>query len=151
MDLDWGWREMSLEEAPEASSQVRRSHPVCSPAITASAGPGWMSDQCPLDQLSLARTCCQPATKPNGTAGEASWSVEKAEPTTQSYPHPSGGTCNFFKVCQETFSRSAALLGLRSESEKVLVAQSCPTLYDPMNCRLSDSSVHRILQATLLE
>ena len=29
---------------------------------------------------------------------------------------------------------------------KVLVIQSCPTLCDPMNCNLSGSSVHRILQ-----
>ena len=150
-DLDWGWREMSLEEAPEASSQVRRSHPVCSPAITASAGPGWVSDQCLLDQLPLARTCCQAVTKTNGTAGEASWNVEKVEPTTQSYPHPSGGTCNFFKVCQETFSGSAAVPGLRSESEKVLVAQSCPALYDSMDCSPPGSSVHGILQARILD
>ena len=29
---------------------------------------------------------------------------------------------------------------------KVLVAQSFPTLYGPMNCSLPDSSVHGILQ-----
>ena len=32
-----------------------------------------------------------------------------------------------------------------------LVAQSCPTLCDPMDCRLSGSSVHGILQARNLE
>ena len=35
-----------------------------------------------------------------------------------------------------------------SESE---VAQSCPTLCDPMDCNLSGSSVHGILQAGILE
>ena len=35
-----------------------------------------------------------------------------------------------------------------SESE---VAQSCPTLRDPMNCSLPDSSVHGIFQARVLE
>ena len=35
-----------------------------------------------------------------------------------------------------------------SESE---VAQSCPTLHDPMNCRLPGSSVHGIFQARVLE
>ena len=35
-----------------------------------------------------------------------------------------------------------------SESE---VAQSCPTLCDPMDCRLPGSSVHRTLQARILE
>ena len=33
----------------------------------------------------------------------------------------------------------------------VLVAQSCPTLCDPMDCSLPSSSVHRILQASILE
>ena len=34
---------------------------------------------------------------------------------------------------------------------RVLVAQSCPTLYDPMDCSSSGSSVHGILQARMLE
>ena len=33
----------------------------------------------------------------------------------------------------------------------VLVTQSCPTLCDPMDCSLSGSSVHGILQAKILE
>ena len=33
----------------------------------------------------------------------------------------------------------------------VLVAQSCSTLCDPMDCSLPGSSVHRILQAKMLE
>ena len=37
---------------------------------------------------------------------------------------------------------------VKSESE---VAQSCPTLSDPMDCSLPDSSVHGILQARVLE
>ena len=37
---------------------------------------------------------------------------------------------------------------LESESE---VAQSCPTLCDPMDCSLSASSVHGIFQALVLE
>ena len=32
----------------------------------------------------------------------------------------------------------------------MLVTQSCPTLCDPMDCRLPGSSVHGILQARLL-
>ena len=38
--------------------------------------------------------------------------------------------------------------GIESESE---VAQSCPTLCDPMDCSLTGSSVHRISQARVLE
>ena len=34
---------------------------------------------------------------------------------------------------------------------KVLVAQSCPTLCDPMDCNPPGSSVHGILQARILE
>ena len=33
----------------------------------------------------------------------------------------------------------------------VLVAQSCPTLYDPTDCSPPGSSVHGILQARILE
>ena len=37
---------------------------------------------------------------------------------------------------------------VKSESE---VAQSCPTLLDPMDCSLPGSSVHGIFQARVLE
>ena len=37
---------------------------------------------------------------------------------------------------------------VESESE---VAQSCPTLCDPMDCSLPDSSVHGIIQSRILE
>ena len=37
---------------------------------------------------------------------------------------------------------------VKSESE---VAQSCPTLSDPMDCRLPGSSIHGIFQARVLE
>ena len=34
---------------------------------------------------------------------------------------------------------------------KVLVTQSCPTLYNPMDCSWQGLSVHGILQARILE
>ena len=37
---------------------------------------------------------------------------------------------------------------VKSESE---VAQSCPTLHDPMDCGLPGSSIHGIFQARVLE
>ena len=37
---------------------------------------------------------------------------------------------------------------MKSESE---VAQSCPTLCDPMDCSLPGSSIHGILQARVLD
>jgi hypothetical protein len=36
-------------------------------------------------------------------------------------------------------------------ANKVLVAQLCLTLYNPMNCSLPGSSVHGIFQARILE
>ena len=42
----------------------------------------------------------------------------------------------------------AILTSCKSESE---VTQSCPTLCDPMDCSLLDSSVHGIFQARILE
>ena len=47
----------------------------------------------------------------------------------------SGVGCHFLLQCMK----------VKSESE---VVQSCPTLSDPMDCHLPDSSVHGIFQAT---
>ena len=49
-----------------------------------------------------------------------------------------GVGCHFFLQCMK----------VKSESE---VTQSCPTLSDPTDCSLPDSSVHGIFQATVLE
>ena len=49
-----------------------------------------------------------------------------------------GVGCHFFLQCRK----------VKSESE---VAQSCPTLRDPMDCSPPGSSVHGILQARVLE
>ena len=49
-----------------------------------------------------------------------------------------GGGCHSLLQCMK----------VKSESE---VAQSCPTLSDPMDCSLPGSSVHGILQARVLE
>ena len=49
-----------------------------------------------------------------------------------------GVGCHFLLQCMK----------VKSESE---VAQSCPTLSDPMDCSLQGSSVHGIFQARVLE
>ena len=49
-----------------------------------------------------------------------------------------GVGCQFLLQCMK----------VKSESE---VAQSCPTLSDPMDCSLPGSSVHGIFQARVLE
>ena len=40
---------------------------------------------------------------------------------------------------------------MKAVKMKVLVVQSCPTLCDPMDCSLPNSSVHGILQTRILE
>ena len=40
---------------------------------------------------------------------------------------------------------------LNEEKKESEVAQSCPTLYDPMDCNLQGSSIHGIFQARILE
>ena len=60
-------------------------------------------------------------------------------------PHPwdspgknTGVGCHFLLQCMQ----------VKSESE---VAQSCPTVHDPMDCSLPGSSIQGILQAQVLE
>ena len=48
-----------------------------------------------------------------------------------------------FRRCQTSVFKEE-----ESESE---VVQSCPTLFDPMDCSLPGSSVHGIFQARVLE
>ena len=58
------------------------------------------------------------------------------------------GDCSYeIKRCL-LLGRKAMTNLKESESE---VAQSCPTLCDPMDCNLPGSSVHGILQARILE
>ena len=67
----------------------------------------------------------------------------RRQPTRLPHPWDSPGKntgvgCHFLLQCMKA----------KSESE---VAQSCPTLRDPMDCSLPGSSVHGIFQARVLE
>ena len=67
----------------------------------------------------------------------------RQQPTRLPRPWDSPGKstgvgCHFLLQCMK----------VKSESE---VAQSCPTLSDPMDCSLPGSSVHGIFQARVLE
>ena len=67
----------------------------------------------------------------------------RRQPTRLPRPWDSPGKntgvgCHFLLQCRK----------VKSESE---VAQSCPTLSDPMDCSLPGSSVHGIFQARVLE
>ena len=71
------------------------------------------------------------------------WRPHRWQPTRLPHPWDSPGKntgvgCHFLLQCMKG----------KSESE---VAQSCPTLSDPMDCSLPGSSVHGIFQARLLE
>jgi len=68
---------------------------------------------------------------------------QRWQPTRLRHPWDSPGKntgvgCHFLLQCMK----------VKSESE---VAQSCPTLSDPIDCSLRGSSVHGILQARVLE
>ena len=72
-------------------------------------------------------------------------SVRPQRPQLTSLPGPwdspgknTGVGCHFLLQCRK----------VKSQSE---VAQSCPTLSDPMDCSLPGSSVHGIFQARVLE
>ena len=67
----------------------------------------------------------------------------RQQPTRLPHPWDSPGKntgvgCHFLPQCMK----------VKSESE---VAQSCPTLSDPMDCSLPGSSIHGICQARVLE
>ena len=65
----------------------------------------------------------------------------RQQPTRLPRPWDSPGTgvgCHFLLQCMK----------VKSQNE---VAQSCPTLSDPMDCSLTGSSVHGIFQARVLE
>ena len=68
---------------------------------------------------------------------------QRQQPTRLPHPWDSPGKntgvgCHFLLQCMK----------VKSESE---VAQSCPTLSDPMDCSLPGSSIHGIFQARVLE
>ena len=67
----------------------------------------------------------------------------RRQPTRLPRPWDSPGKntgvgCHFLRQCMK----------VKSESE---IAQSCPTLSDPMDCSLPGSSIHGIFQAKVLE
>ena len=80
-----------------------------------------------LSHFSRVQLCATPQTQP--TRLPRPW---------DSPGKNTGVGCHFLLQCMK----------LKSESE---VAQSCPTLQDPMDCSPSGSSIHGILQARVLE
>ena len=96
-----------------------------------------MTDNCPQERYCYC-CCCEvtsvvsDSVRPHGR-----------QPTRLPCPWDSPGNntgvgCHFLLQCRK----------VKSESQ---VAQSCPTLSDPMDCSLPGSSVHGIFQAGVLE
>ena len=93
-----------------------------------------------LETQNLRLVCCCCCI-----ASVVSDSVRPHRPQPTRLPHPwdspgknTGVGCHFLLPCMQ----------VKRESE---VAQSCPTLRDPMDCSLPGSSVHGIFQARALE
>ena len=80
-----------------------------------------------LSRFSRVRLCATPET-----------AAHQAPPSWDSPGKNTGVGCHFLLQCRK----------VKSESE---VAQSCPTLVDPMDCSPPDSSIHGIFQARVLE
>ena len=81
----------------------------------------------PLSHFSHVRLCATPET-----------AAHQAPRPWESPGKNSGVGCHFLLQCMK----------VKSESE---VAQSCPTLSDPMDCSPLGSSIHGIFQARVLE
>ena len=81
--------------------------------------------------LLLSLQSCLTLCDPRDTAHQT--------PLSLGFPGKNTGVgCHFLLQCMKG----------KSESE---VAQSCPTLSDPMDCSLPGSSIHGIFQARVLE
>ena len=90
------------------------------------------------------------------TSSESSWSLTKTGSCVQT-TSTSQLPCSVFSVLVHMFLREPRNYSPShrwSEWQRIWmcsVAESCLTLYDPMDHSLSDSSVHEILQARILE
>ena len=93
----------------------------------------------PPDSMPCCCCCCRQVT----SVGSDFVQPHRQQPTRLPRPWDSPGKntgvgCHFLLQCMQE----------KSESE---VAQSCPTLCDPMDCSLPGSSAHGIFQARVLE
>ena len=102
------------------------------------SGEGWRMN-IPIEDLDLGCCCCCWVT----SVVSDSVRPQRRQPTRLPCPWDPPGKntgvgCHFLHQCMK----------VKSESE---VAQSCPTLSDPMDCSPPGSSVHGIFQARVLE
>ena len=100
--------------------------------------PQWLHHFIFLPVVHCCCCCCEVASVVSDSVR-----LHRRQPTRLPHPWDSPGKntwmgCHFLLQC----------IKVKSESE---VAQSCPTLRDPMDCSLPGSSVHGIFQARVLE
>ena len=86
----------------------------------------------------LCCCCCQVASVVSSSVWPHRWQPTRLPRPWDSPSNNTGVGCHFLLQCMK----------MKSESE---VAQSCPTLSDPMDCSPPGSSVHGIFQARALE
>ena len=82
--------------------------------------------------------CCYVASVVSDSVRPHRWQSTRLPRPWDSPGKNTGGGCHFLLQCMK----------VKSENE---VAQSCPTLSDPMDCSLPGSSIHGIFQARVLE
>ena len=87
---------------------------------------------------------------------EESWEVQRTCPcqkkkALEKYSKPSRWRWGVKRQLCQARKLLDTLCKSQSTNKKVLVVQSCPSVYNPMDCRLPGFSVHRILQARILE
>ena len=78
---------------------------------------------------------------PSTNCLSSSWTVSSLGTRTRSDSAPGPGTGHLGQRVPDK----------RPDALKVKVSQSCPTLCDPMDCSLPDSSVHGILLAIIMQ
>ena len=88
--------------------------------------------------LSTCCYCCWVTSVVSDSVRPHRWQPTRLPCPWDSPGKNTGVGCHFLLHCMK----------VKSESE---VAQSCPTLRDPMDCRLPGSSIHGIFQARVLE
>ena len=96
-------------------------------------------NSCHRDRNSLCfLCCCCVASVVSDSVRPHRWQPTRLPSPWDSPGKNTGVGCHFLLQCMK----------VKSESE---VAQSCPTLCDPIDCSLPGSSVHRICQARVLQ
>ena len=139
-ELNWASQmELEVKNLPASEGDVRVAGSIPWSRKCKST-PVFLPD--PLDRRACCCCCCCCCCCVTSVVSDSVW-PHRRQLNRLLYPWDSPGKntgvgCHFLLQCMK----------VKSESE---VAQSCPTLSNPMNCSLPGSSVHGILQARVLK